>query len=86
LEVKEYKIMEWKQFQDKYKDVKEGFNNSEFDERFKMSINGRYDAIAELIKTKDIIRESMNKLNSRINKLSKSLDEDLKSLKSTPNN
>ena len=43
-----------------------------------MSINGRYDSIAELIRTKDIIRESMNKLNARINTLSKSLDDDLK--------
>lgn len=70
--------MEWKEFQSKYKSIKEDYNDSEFDQRCKMSINGRYDAIAELIRTKDIIRESMNKLNSRINILSKSLDEDLK--------
>lgn len=77
--------MDWKEFQERYKSVKEDFNNSEFDERCKMSINGRYDAIAELIRTKDIIKESMNKLNSRINTLSKSLDEDLKeALKSNP--
>ena len=70
--------MEWKEFKNKYEVIKDEFNNSEFDERFKMSINGRYDSIAELIRTKDIIRESMNKLNARINTLSKSLDEDLK--------
>ena len=69
--------MEWKEFQSKYKSIKDDYNNSEFDERCKMSINGRYDAISELIRTKDIIRESMNKLNSRINILSKSLDKDL---------
>lgn len=70
--------MEWKEFQNKYEVIKEEFNNSEFDERVKMSINGRYDSIAELIRTKDIIKESMNKLNARIHTLSKSLDEDLK--------
>jgi len=70
--------MEWKEFQNKYEVIKEEFNNSEFDERVKMSINGRYDSIAELIRTKDIIRESMNKLNARIHTISKSLDEDLK--------
>ena len=70
--------MEWKEFQNKYEVIKEEFNNSEFDERVKMSINGRYDSIAEIIRTKDIIKESMNKLNARIHTLSKSLDEDLK--------
>lgn len=69
--------MEWKDFREKYSNITDEFNNQSFDERKKSSIYGQYDAIAELIRTKDIIRESMNKLNKRINTLVRNLDEAL---------
>lgn len=69
--------MEWKEFREKYSALTDDFNNQTFEKRVESSIYGQYDAIAELIRTKDIIRESMNKLNKRIHTLVTNLDKAL---------
>ena len=88
LNPKEYNIMEWKQFKDKYNSLIEDFNSLEFDERKKISLHSQCDVIAELIRTRNILIKSLKELDLRIITLSKILDKELskrnnKSLNST---
>jgi adenylosuccinate lyase len=69
--------MEWKQFKEKYKSLIEDFNSLGFDERKKISLHSQCDVIAELIRTRNILKESMKTLDTRIITLSKILDKEL---------
>ena len=70
--------MEWKEFTEKYKSYKDGFNSQSYEERVKVSRLMAYDAIAELIRSKKHLKEAIDKINERINTLSKELDEGIK--------
>ena len=70
--------MEWKEFIEKYKSYKDGFNSQSYEERVKVSRLMAYDAIAELIRSKKHLKEVIDKINERINTLSKELDEGIK--------
>lgn len=70
--------MEWKEFTTKYKSYKDEFNSQSYEQRVKVSRLMAYDAIAELIRSKKHLKEAIDKIDERINTLSKELDEGIK--------
>ena len=70
--------MEWKEFTTKYSSYKDEFNSQSYEQRIKVSRLMAYDAIAELIRSKKHLKEAIDKIDERINTLSKELDEGIK--------
>jgi len=65
--------MEWKEFEEKYNKYKEEFNNQEFDERVRVSKLMLWEAIRELIRSKQHLKDAISKIDDRIKVLSKEL-------------
>lgn len=61
--------MEWEEFSEKYKSVKDEFNAQGYDERCRTSRLTAYDAIAELIRSKKHLRDAIAKTDERIKQL-----------------
>lgn len=70
--------MNWKQFSEKYKHIREEFNDQEYDERVRTSRLMKYEAIQELIRAKTIIQTSIDDIDKRIMILAYALDKELK--------
>ena len=69
--------MEWNEFREKYKSYTEEFNNQTYEERIRTSRLMAHDSIAELIRSKQHLKEAIKKINDRIKILSTQLDKDL---------
>ena len=66
--------MDWKKFGEKYKAFSDEFNAQDFEERCRVSRLMTYEAIRELIRAKGVLQDAIDKIDSRISRLTPELD------------
>ena len=66
--------MNWKQFSEKYSHYKDEFNGKSLEERSKISQLMYWEAIRELIRSKEHLEKAISEINKRIKTLSEELD------------
>lgn len=69
--------MNWKQFNEKYDSYRDDFNNQEFGERTRVSNLMIYEAVRELIRSKNHLKTALQSIDVRINTLCEELNKDL---------
>lgn len=70
--------MDLAEFCKKYEMLKDDFNNQIYDERVRLSSFMRYEAVRELIRSKKLLYEAIEKINTRIKEIAPELDEYVK--------